>query len=63
MFSTGRLIFVIIFVLVFVSAMVWSYSKEYKLNKIHFPKPYKILIALLLFLVVQFLIVKVRKFL
>lgn len=63
MFTTGRIIFVCLFVLAFVIMLVWSYSKEKKLNKIHFNKSYKVIIALVLFLILQFVIVKIRKFL
>jgi len=62
MFSTGRIIFVSLFILAFVIMLIWSYGKEKKLNKIHFNKTYKIVIALLLFLVLQFIIVKIRHF-
>jgi cbb3-type cytochrome oxidase subunit 3 len=63
MFTTGRIIFVAIFVLAFIAMLVWSYGKEKKLNKIHFDKSYKILIALILFFVTLFMIVKLRKYL
>lgn len=63
MFSIGRIIFVSFFLLIFVIAMVWSYKKEKSISQIHFKKSYKILIALILFLVIQFIIVKIRKFL
>ena len=63
MFTTGRIIFVAFFLLIFVIAMVWSYKKEKSITQIHFKKSYKILIALILFLVIQFIIVKIRKFL
>lgn len=63
MFTTGRIIFVSLFVLAFVIMLFWSYGKEKKLNKIHFNKTYKVLIALFLFLILQFIIVKIRKFL
>jgi hypothetical protein len=63
MFTPGRIIFVSLFVIVFVAGLIWSYRKEKKLNKIHFNHTYKVLIALILFLLLQFLIVKIRKFL
>lgn len=63
MFTTGRIIFVAFFLLIFVIAMVWSYKKEKSITQIHFKKSYKILIALVLFFVIQFIIVKIRKFL
>ena len=63
MFTTGRIIFVSIFLITFVIAMIWSYKKEKSISQIHFKKSYKILIALILFLVIQFIIVKIRTFL
>ena len=63
MFTTGRIIFVSIFLVTFVIAMVWSYKKEKSITQIQFKKSYKILIALVLFFVIQFIIVKIRKFL
>jgi hypothetical protein len=62
-FTTGRIIFVSIFCLAFLIMLIWSYRKEKKLNKVHFSNAYKILIGLLLFLILQFIIVKIRKFL
>jgi len=62
MLTTGRIIFVALFLVAFVGMLIWSYGKEKKLNKIHFSKAYKVIIALLLFLVLQFIIVKIRKF-
>lgn len=63
MFTTGRLIFALSFVLVFVIGLVWSYRKDKAVNRIHFRQSYKVLIGILLFVSVLFLIVKMRKFL
>jgi hypothetical protein len=63
MFTQGRIIFVVAFVVVFAAALAWSYRKERKLNQVHFKHTYKIFLALILFLIVQYLIVKMRKFL
>jgi uncharacterized membrane protein len=63
MFTTGRLIFVFLFLTAFVTMLIWSYRKEKKLNKIHFSKSYKVVICLILFLILQFLIVKIKQFL
>jgi len=62
MFTTGRIIFVALFLIAFISMLVWGYGKEKKLNSIHFPKAYKVLIALLLFFFTLFVIVKLRKY-
>jgi hypothetical protein len=63
MFTTGRIIFVAVFIVIFIAGLIWSYRKEKNINKLHFNKTYKILIALILFLILQFIIVKIRKFL
>jgi hypothetical protein len=63
MFSTGRIVFIACFVAAFVIMLVWSYRKEKKLNKVHFKHTYKVLLALIVLLILQFLIVKMRKFL
>ena len=62
MFTTGRIVFVIVFVIVFAAVLVWSYSKEKGVIRTHFRKPYKVLIAIILFLLLQFLIVKIGGF-
>jgi hypothetical protein len=62
MFTTGRIIFVIVFLLVFIAALIWGYRREKNINKIHFNKTYKILITLILAFIGLFLIVKIRKF-
>lgn len=61
MFTPGRIWFVAIFVVAFIIMLIWSYRKEARLNKIHFRRAYLVIIALLAFLVVQFLIVKMRQ--
>jgi len=63
MFSTGRIIFVIFFVVVFVAGLVWAYRKDSVITKIHFKKPHLILLSIIIFLTILFLIVKMRKFL
>ena len=62
MFTTGRIVFVIVFVIVFAAVLVWSYAKEKSLIRTHFRNPYKILIAIILFILLQFLIVKIGGF-
>jgi len=63
MFTPGRIAFVSFFLLAFIGYLIYSYRREASLNRLHFRKSYKIILAILLFLVVQFLIVKMRKFL
>lgn len=63
MFTTGRIIFVCVFIIVFIAGLAWSYHKERHITRTHFQKPYKILVAILLLLLLQFIIVKMRNFL
>lgn len=63
MFTTGRIIFIALFITAFTGALIWSYSKERGLNKVHFNKAYKVLLALIAFFTTLFIIVKIRKFL
>jgi hypothetical protein len=62
MFTTGRIVFVAVFVTVFAAALIWSYARDRKVHKVHFKRPYLILIAIILFLLLQFLIVKIGGF-
>ncbi|MBL7902415.1 MAG: hypothetical protein JNK73_10495 [Bacteroidia bacterium] len=63
MFSTGRIIFALVFLVAFVLALVWSYRKDSAVNRIHFKKPYKVLLALLGFFLLLFLLVKIKQYL
>lgn len=63
MFTTGRIIFTVVFLLIFIIGLAWSYRKDRAITKIHFNKPYLILIAILSFLTILYIIVKIRKFL
>jgi hypothetical protein len=63
MFTSGRIIFVIIFVVIFIAGLVWSYRKERLVIKTHFKRSYLILFSIIFFLTILFFIVKIRKFL
>jgi hypothetical protein len=63
MFSGGQKIFSIFFIVVFVLGIAWAYRKDLGVTKIHFKKPYLILLSIIIFLTILFLIVKMRKFL
>lgn len=63
MFTTGRIIFALVFLLVFIGGLVWSFKKDRPVNKAHYTNVYKIVLGLLLFIVVLFVIVKLRKYL
>ncbi len=60
MFTTGKLIFALIFVLVFIGTMIWSYQKDKVFTKTHYPKPYKLLLFIGLVVFIMFLFVKMR---
>ena len=62
MFTSGRIIFTIIFVIAFISILIWSYRKDLKSIGKHYPKSYKVLIMLFIFIGLLYLIVKIRKF-
>lgn len=62
-FTTGRIIFVIVFVLIFTGGLLWAYRKDRRVTRLHFNKPYLILFSIIAFLTVLFIIVKIRKFL
>jgi hypothetical protein len=61
MFTTGKTIFAILFFLAFVALMIYSYRKDLAINRIHFPKPYRIMLFIVLIISVLFLIVKFKQ--
>lgn len=63
MFTAGRLIFTLIFALAFIGYLVWSFRKDKVINKTHYPKAYKTVLAIIVVLFLLFLIVKIRQFL
>jgi hypothetical protein len=60
MFTTGKLIFALSFLILFIVVMVWSYGKDSQVNKIHFKGSYKTLIFIVLAFSLLVLIVKLR---
>ncbi|HPQ07769.1 MAG TPA: hypothetical protein PK995_00915 [Bacteroidia bacterium] len=58
MFTTGRFIFVIFFIVVFLVGMIYAYKEDLKTIKIHYSSVYLLFIALILFLLILYLIVK-----
>jgi hypothetical protein len=60
MFSTGQVIFALLFFVSFVIAITWAYGKDKAKNKILFSGSYKILLFVILVFVVLFGIVKVK---
>lgn len=63
MFSTGRVLFALLFLLAFILAMVWSYRRDKAVNQLHFKRPYRVLFALLAFVALMVLLVKIRQYL
>jgi cytochrome bd-type quinol oxidase subunit 2 len=60
MFTTGRLAFIVFFVVTFVVALVWAYGKDRNVNQQHFKRPYLILITIIAIFSALFLFVKLR---
>jgi hypothetical protein len=56
MFSTGQLIFGLLFFIGFVITMFFAYSKDAKLHQIFYKGNYKILLGFLLFIGLLFVI-------
>ena len=56
MFSQGQLLFAVIFVIGFVTLMVFSYKKDSKNHNLHYRGSIKIFFAFILVIVVLFLI-------
>ena len=50
MFTTGRIVFISFFVLMFVAAMIWSYRKDKKLHLKQYKGAKWILVGFILFL-------------
>jgi len=62
MFTTGQLIFAIIFLLSFVLLMIWSYRKDLKSNKYYYKNVWVIglavLVVIALFTIITFAVHK-----
>lgn len=56
MFSTGQLIFGLLFFIAFVIVMVFAYRKDAKLHQLFYKGNYKILLGFLLFIGLLFVI-------
>jgi len=56
MFSTGQLIFAGIFIVAFVSIMIYSYRKDKNLHQKFYKGSYQVLIAFFLFIILLFMI-------
>jgi hypothetical protein len=60
MFTTGRLIFTILFIVVFVLGLIYAYRKDLKINRRYYPNTYRIMLGILLITTILFLIVKFK---
>jgi len=56
MFTNGRIIFTLIFIVVFIGGMIYAYRKDLKQVKAWFGQPYKVLLALLAILMIYVLL-------
>lgn len=56
MFSSGQLIFALLFFIVFVVAMVISYRKDVKIHEKYYKGNFKVLIGFFVFIVLLFVI-------
>ncbi len=61
MFTTGKVVFIIVFLIAFIAMLIYSYRKEYKTLRIHYKKTYWVLIGLITFMLALFFIVKMKK--
>jgi type VI protein secretion system component VasK len=62
MFTAGRIGFIIFFVVAFAAVLIWAYRRDIAVHKVHFRKSYKVLLALLGFILLMFVLVKIRKY-
>lgn len=60
MFTTGRLIFTILFIIAFILVLIYAYRKDLKINRRHFPQTYRVLLSIILITIVLFLVVKFK---
>jgi hypothetical protein len=60
MFTTGRIIFTVLFIIGFVGVMIYAYRKDLKINRMHFPKTYRILLGIILIASILFFVVKFK---
>ena len=61
MFSTGKIAFIIFFIILFVAAMIWSYRKDIKLHKKQYKGSFWVLVGFIGFIILLFVIKLVLK--
>jgi len=57
MLTTGKIVFAVVFVVIFIIAMLWSYRKDSFTDKIHFKGASKTLLVIIFILLLMFLFV------
>ncbi len=60
MFTTGRIVFTLFFLVLFIASLIYAYRKDLQTNRIHFPKSYRIIIVIMLIFSCLFLIIKIK---
>jgi len=60
MFTTGRIIFTLSFLVAFILIMLYAYRKDIKTTRLHFAKSYRIILVILLIFTSLFVIIKVK---
>lgn len=61
MFSNGRIIFVIVFIVLFIAGMIYAYKNDLKTIRQQYSGIYLVFITLSVFLLLLFLLVKFWK--
>lgn len=56
MFTQGQLIFALIFIIFFVSAMIYTYKKDKKTHQNHYKGSYQVIIGFVIFILLLFII-------
>lgn len=59
MWSTGKLIFVVVFIIMFILGMIYAYKEDLKTVRQQYSGVYLVFLALVLFLLILYLLVKV----
>jgi hypothetical protein len=58
MFTTGRIIFTLVFIVLFIAGMIYAYRKDMKQVRKWFPKPYLVLVGIIVIYLIYFLIAR-----
>lgn len=59
MFTTGRIAFMIFFLFLFVSTLIWAYRKDIRKSPWYFKGSYKILLAIFIIYFTYFLLTRI----